>query len=96
MSEEEAEEVEPDDAVAEESEAEAVEEAEEETEESETEESEEEQAAYEVVVDGQSQEVTLKNFYQAIRGRLTIRARLKQWPTSANSWKIKAHKSQRR
>jgi len=58
VSEEEAEEVETED-VTEESEAEEVEEAEEDYEESETEESEEEQAAYEVVVDGQSQEVTL-------------------------------------
>jgi hypothetical protein len=54
VSEEEAEEVEPED-VAEESEAE---EAEEESEESETEETEEEQAAYEVVIDGQTLEVT--------------------------------------
>ena len=58
VSEEEAEEVETED-VIEESEAEEVEEVEEDYEESETEESEEEQAAYEVVVDGQSQEVTL-------------------------------------
>lgn len=57
VSEEEAEEVETED-VAEESEAEEVEEAEEDAEESETEETEEEQAAYEVVIDGQTLEVT--------------------------------------
>lgn len=59
VSEDEPEEVESEE-VEEESEAEEVEEAEEESEESETEESEEEQAAYEITVDGQSQEVTLE------------------------------------